>query len=166
LRTARLLLCLAATLAASCSHTPWPDEPVIPVELARTLNIESGDMFFAALTNRRRATARAEPVIAPGHQTEINVFAEDLQTGKATVGGTERAVAKWARRAYRVDVRVFLLDCAAGSAMPLPEVLVDMPVVVMSYAAAHFRPRSLPTTQCAIVAAVAIGAERVEGAIP
>jgi len=159
-------LLLGLTLVAGCSHSPWPDEPGIPVELARAENVESGDAFFAALTSRRHATARAEPVIAPRYQSEIRVFAEDLQVGKTTIGGAERAVAAWARRAYGVDVKTFLLDCSAARAMPIPDSLVEKPVVVMSYAAAHFRPRSLPSTQCALLVALVIGSERVEGATP
>jgi len=153
---------LGALLALACSHRPWPDEPGIPIELRRADNVEAGETFLSTVANRRRADNRTEPIVAPLYQEAIRPFAEDLQTGKTSVGAVERDVEAWARRAYRRDVKTFVLDCSAGSAMPLPPLMVETPSLVIAYAAAHFRPRSLPNAQCAIVAVVVVGSERVE----
>ncbi len=134
--------------------------------MSRADNIDSEEAFLTALADRRRTTQRTEPVVAQRYQSEIRVFAEDLQTGKITVGGAERAVGTWARRAYGTRVEVFILDCAAGRTMQLPDRLIEMPVVVMAYAAAHFRPRSLANAQCAILTAVVVGSATVEQARP
>ena len=152
---------LATWQAAGCSHTPWPDEPGIPVELERMANVDAGDTFFAALVNQRRAARLAEPVVAPGYQGEIRAFADDLQAGKTSIAAAERAVETWGRAAYKREVRTFVLDCSPGSAMRFPDFFVQAPVVVIAYAAAHFRPRSLPKTQCAILAVAIVGSERV-----
>jgi hypothetical protein len=158
-----LLAALAGgAVAASCSHSPWPDEPGVPVELARAENVNVGDGFLETLTNRRRAANRSAPIVAPRYQAEIQTFAEDLQAGKVSITGAERAIGKWARAAYRRDVTTFALDCSAGVNMPLPAELVEMPFVVISFAAVHFRPRSLPKPQCAILLTALVGSEQVE----
>jgi hypothetical protein len=164
LRPRRLLLgLLAAAAASSCSHSPWPDEPGVAVELVRAKNVDAADRFLTALTNRRRAANRAEPSVAPRYQDEIRTFAEDLQAGKISVADAEQAVKKWARAAYGRDVKTFALDCSAGASMQLPDALVATPFVVISFAAAHFRPRSLAKPQCAILMTALVGSERVEG---
>jgi hypothetical protein len=158
----RLLGLLAAAVASSCAHSPWPDEPGIPVEIVRFDNLNAGDAFFATLTDRRRAANREPPVTAPRYQSDIRAFADDLQAGKTSIRAAERAVEAWARAAYAREVKTFALDCSAGSAMPLPDLLVQTPVAVISYAAAHFHPRSLPKRQCAILGVVLVGSETID----
>ena len=155
-------LCLGVCLTIACSHRSWPDEPGIPVELVRAENVDAADTFLSTLTSRRRAEQRTPPIVAPGYETEMRGFAEDLQAGKTSAGGTEGAVAAWARSVYHREVKSFVLDCSAGSAMPLPAFLVEAPTLVIACAAAHFRPRSLPHRQCAVIAVVPVGSERVE----
>jgi hypothetical protein len=154
---------LGISLSLGCGHHPWPDEPGIPVDLVRADNVEAGDTFLASLTNRRRSASLAEPIIAPRYQGEIRTFAEDLQSGKTSVAEAERAIGAWARTTYGREVKTFALECASGSAMRLPDALVEMPFVVISFAAAHFRPRSVPGTQCAVLAAALVGSEPVAG---
>jgi hypothetical protein len=55
-------------------------------------------------------------------------------------------------------VASFVVDCAAPGGMELPSRLVEMPSAVISYAAAHFRPRSLGRDQCAVVVVAPVGA--------
>jgi hypothetical protein len=157
-----LIVLVGGGLAASCSHSPWPDEPGVPVALVRVENVNVGDLFLATLTNRRGAANLSAPIVAPRYQAEIQRFAEDLQAGTASITDAERAIRKWARAAYRRDVATFALDCSAGANMPLPAELVGTPFVVISYAAAHFRPRSLPQRQCAILLTALVGSEQVE----
>jgi hypothetical protein len=46
--------------------------------------------------------------------------------------------------------------------MKLPSALVERPVAIISYAAAHFRPRSLASDQCAVLVVALEGGEQVQ----
>ena len=45
--------------------------------------------------------------------------------------------------------------------MKLPSALVERPSAVVSFAAAHFRPRSLASDQCAVLVVALEGSEQV-----
>ena len=151
-----------AATAAGCAGHPWPDEPGVPVALSRAANVQSEDTFLAKLTAERRAANLPEPIVTPRHQEEIRKLAEDLQAGKLTASDAQRAITSWGRAAYQRDVSVWLVDCAPGDALKVPRPLVDRPSAVVSFAAAHFRPRSLVADQCALLVVAAEGAEQVQ----
>jgi hypothetical protein len=142
-------VCLA--LALSCASTPWPDEPGVPVGLGLAANVDAGDSFLTALTAARRAQNLPAPLVTPRYQSEIRLFAEDLQAGRTSAAGAKRAVERWGRLAYQRPVASWVLDCGSGQPPQLPPALAELPSAVVSYAAAHFRPRSLPRDQCAIL---------------
>jgi hypothetical protein len=144
---------------SGCAGPSWPDEPGIPVELSQAANVQAGDAFLAALTARRRSATLPAPIVAPRYQSDLRPIAEDLQAGKTSAAGAERAAAAWGRAAYARDVATFLVDCAAGDKMEVPSKLASMPSAVISYAAAQFRPRSLPKTQCVVIVVAVVGAE-------
>ena len=156
-----VLLSTAVAFAAGCAATPWPDEPGVPVALSRAANVQAGDTFIAKLTAERRASNLPPPVLTPRNQDGIQPFAEDLQAGKLTAAETLRAIDRWGRAAYQRPVAAWLVDCAAGDGMKLPHGLVDRPSAVVSYAAAHFRPRSLAGEQCAVLVVAIEGADQV-----
>jgi hypothetical protein len=141
-----------------CAGTPWPDEPGVPVALAQSENVQAGDAFLDALGARRRSLNLPAPIVTPRYQAELRVIAEDLQAGKTSAGGARQAAQTWGRTAYGQDVASFVVDCAAPGGMELPSRLVEMPSAVISYAAAHFRPRSLGRDQCAVVVVAPVGA--------
>jgi hypothetical protein len=114
------------------------------------------------LTSRRRAANLGAPILAPRHQDEIRAVAEDLQAGKLSAPAAEEAMRRWARAAYRREVKTFMVDCSMGPNMQMPTSLVTEPTLVLSYAAAHFRPRSAPAGQCAILGTMPVGTEAVE----
>jgi hypothetical protein len=157
---------LWAGLLLGCASSPWPDEPGVSVPLARADNVQAGDDFLAALTRRRTLANRPPPIVAARYQREIQVFAEDLQAGKTSAAGAQRAIAEWARGAYGRDVTTLSIDCAAGERMELPRKLVEMPSAAISYAAAHFRPRSLPGDQCAVLVVALVGSESITKMTP
>jgi hypothetical protein len=150
-----------SALVAGCASLPWPDEPGVPVALSRAANVQAGDAFIAKLTAERRTANLPPPLLAPRQQDEIRVFAEDLQAGKLTAGEARRAIERWGRTSYQRDVSAWMLDCAAGENMTIPRALVDRPSAVLSYAAAHFRPRSLAGDQCAVLVVAIEGSESV-----
>jgi hypothetical protein len=147
--------------AVGCASSPWPDEPGVPVALSRAANVQAGDTFIARLTAERRASNLPPPVLTPHNQDDIRAFAEDLQAGKLSAAEAQRAIDRWARAAYRRAVVTWLVDCAAGDGMKLPRALVDRPSAVVSYAAAHFRPRSLAGEQCAVLVVAVEGSEQI-----
>ena len=151
----------AASLSTGCSHSNWPEEPGVPVELVRSANIDSGDAFWNGLVAQRRAAGLNDPMLGPRYQEGIEKLAEEVQMGKLSVAQAERAVDAWARSAYHRDITTYALDCAAGRAMPVPSVLARAPFVAMAYAAAHFRPRSSAANRCVILAAAVSGQESV-----
>jgi hypothetical protein len=156
-------LVLVLVLASSgCAATPWPDEPGVPVALSQAQNVQAADTFLAALTARRRAGNLAAPVVTPRHQSDIRVFAEDLQAGKMSAPTALLTIERWGKVAYQRQVKGWVLDCGAGADMKIPDDLVEMPSAVISYAAAHFRPSSKPNDQCAILVVAVTGpGERV-----
>ena len=147
--------------ASGCAHQPWPDEPGVPVELVRSDNLAAEDLFLGMLTSRRREANLTPPIIAAPYQDQLRGLAADLQAGKASIPAAEEALVRWARATHRRAVKPFALDCSQGANMQMPPALVDEPALVISYAAAHFRPRSLPTPQCVVLGTVLAG-EAVE----
>ncbi len=147
-------VCLALTL--SCASTHWPDEPGVPVELGRAANVEAGDSFLAALTAARQARGLPAPLVTPRYQSEIRTFADDLQAGKTSAAGARRAIEGWGGVAYQHGVESWLVDCGKG-APQIPSALGELPSAVISYAAAHFRPRSLAADQCVVLVVAPTG---------
>jgi len=154
----RIVAPILMALASGCAHQAWPDEPGVPVELIRSDNLAAEDLFLDTLTSRRRAAHLGAPIVAAAYQDNLRNVAQELQAGTASVLAAEQALAKWARAAKKSDVKTFTLDCAAGANMQMPETLVNEPELVISYAAAHFRPRSLATPQCVVLGTVLPGA--------
>jgi hypothetical protein len=155
------VLFAAVAFVLGCARAQWPDEPGVPVALSRAANVQAGDAFIARLTAERRASNLPAPVLTPRGQDDIRLFAEDLQAGKLSAAEAQRAIDRWARAAYQRPVVAWLVDCAAGDGMTLPRALVDRPSAVVSYAAAHFRPRSLAGEQCAVLVVAIEGADQV-----
>ena len=152
---------IGAASVAGCAGHPWPDEPGVPVALSRAANVQADDAFLTRLTADRRAANLTAPLVTPSHQTDIRAFAEDLQAGKLTASEARSAIDRWGRAAYQRPVAVWLIDCAAGENMKLPSALVSRPSAVVSFASAHFRPRSLAADQCAVLVVAVEGAEQV-----
>ena len=147
----RLGVCLA--LCLSCASMPWPDEPGVPVALGRAENVDAGDSFLSALTASREKRGLSAPLVTPSYQSEMRAFAEDLQSGKTSAAGAQRAIEEWGGTTYHHPVQSWLVDC--GQRTPqIPATLGDLPTVVLSYAAAHFRPRSLAADQCVVLVVV------------
>jgi hypothetical protein len=155
------MILLSVAIAAGCAGLPWPDEPGIPVALSRAANAQTDEEFLTRLTAERRAASLPAPVLTPRHQDEIRNFAEDLQGGKLTAAEALRAIDRWGRAAYQRSVATWIIDCAAGDKMKLPGALVDRPSAVVSFATAHFRPRSLASDQCAVLVVALEGSEQV-----
>jgi hypothetical protein len=157
-------VCLALVL--SCASSPWPDEPGLPVAPGLAANFDAGDSFLTALTAARAARSLPAPLVTPRYQSEIRNFAEDLQAGRASVAGARRAIESWGRVAYQRPVASWLIDCGSGRAPQIPTVLAELPVAVVSYAAAHFRPRSLAHDQCAVLVVALEGGDEAVSAEP
>jgi len=153
--------CLALSLG--CASTPWPDEPGVPVALGQAANVEADDSFLTALTTARQAHGLPAPVVTPSYQSEIRNFAEDLQSGKTSAAGARRAIEAWGGVTYHHAVESWMVDCASG-APQIPSALGELPAAVVSYAAAHFRPRSLAADQCVVL--VVVPTSREEPARP
>jgi len=128
------------------------------VPVSRAANLQTEDQFIARLTAERQARNLPPPITAAQNQAGIRVFAEDLQAGKLSAPAAQRAIEKWGQAAYHRSITAWVLDCAAGDAMKLPGSLVDRPAAVVSFAAAHFRPRSSASDQCAVLVVGAEGA--------
>ena len=142
---------VSLAVALSCASNPWPDEPGLPVAVGLAANVDAGDAFLAALTAARAARNLPAPLVTPHYQSEIRNFAEDLQAGKTSAAGAQRAIEAWGRVAYRRPVASWLIDCGAGQPPKIPSALAELPSAVVSYAAARFRPRSMAADQCAIL---------------
>jgi hypothetical protein len=151
-----------ALLTISCASNPWPDETGVPVALVMSTNVDADESFLAALTAARAANNLAAPIVTPRYQDDIRNFAEDLQAGKTSTEGALRAIQTWGETAFHRKVKPWVLDCAAGRNMPLPSALTEMPTAVISYAAAHFRPKSMAADQCAILVVALTGTEAAE----
>jgi hypothetical protein len=143
-------------LGLSCATTPWPDEPGLPVELGRAANVEAGDAFLSALTTTRSTHGLPAPLVTPRYQSDIRTFAEDLQSGRTSAAGARRAIEAWGSAAFHRQVDSWVVDCGPGQPR-IPESLVERPAVAVSYAAAHFRPRSLGQDQCAVLVVAPTG---------
>jgi hypothetical protein len=141
---------LALALGAGCATTHWADEPGRSVPLSLAANEEMGDQFLNALTAARSANGLPAPVITPRYQSEIRNFAEDLQSGKTSAAGAQRAITAWGRNAFQSRVVAWALDCG-GPKPEIPDALATTPSAVVSYAAAYFRPQSSPADQCAVL---------------
>jgi hypothetical protein len=148
---------VSLALALSCASTPWPDEPGVPVELGRAANVEAGDSFLSALTAAREARGLAPPLVTPRYQSEIRTFADDLQAGKTSAAGARRAIEGWGRVAYQHSVESWLVDCTKGTPQ-VPPALGELSSAVMTYAGAHFRPRSMAADQCVVLIVAPTGA--------
>ena len=146
------------TLSLSCASTPWPDEPGVPVALARAANVDAADSFLTALTTARQAHGLPAPMVTPQHQSEMSSLAEDLQSGKTSAEGARLAIEAWGGATYHHAVETWLVDCANGPPK-IPAALGERPTIVLSYAAAHFRPRSLAADQCVVLVVVPTGAD-------
>jgi hypothetical protein len=157
-------VCLA--LALSCASNPWPDEPGLPVAVGLAANVDAGDGFLAALSTARAARSLPAPLVTPRYQSEIRNFAEDLQAGKTSATGAQRAIERWGRIAYRRPVASWLVDCGVGQPPQIPSALAELPVAVVSYAAARFRPRSLAADQCAVLVVALKGGDESVSAEP
>jgi hypothetical protein len=151
---------LAATVLG-CAGSGWPDERGVPVEAGSAQTIQVEERFLETLTSRRVGTTLPTPVVTPHLQPKIRQIAEFMGQGVLSAAGAQREALRWGALAYRGDVEAWVLDCRKGAGMALPRTLLVRPTAVISYAAAHFRPRSLASVQCAIVVVAAKGGERV-----
>ncbi len=158
--------CVCLALVLSCASSPWPDEPGLPVAVGLAANVEADDSFLAGLTAARAARSLPAPLVTPRYQSEIRNFAEDLQAGRTSAAGARRAIESWGRLAYRRPVASWLVDCGAGQPPQIPSALAELPAAVVSYAAAHFRPRSLARDQCAILVVALTGGDEAVSAEP
>jgi hypothetical protein len=156
-----LLRVAGVCLALSCATLPWPDEPGLPVAVGQTANVDAGEAFLAALTEKRREAGHPAPLVTPRYQADVRTFAMDLQSGKISAVVARRAIESWGQAAYQRTVEARVIDCGAGSQMPIPADLVELPSAVVSYAAAHFHPRSMAAEQCAVLAVWLTGSEPV-----
>jgi hypothetical protein len=150
--------CALAGSASGCASVPWPDEPGIPVAVSRAANLQTEDQFIARLTADRQAMNLPPPITAAQSQAGIRVYADDLQAGKLSAPAAQRAIEQWGKATFHRTISAWVIDCAAGDAMKLPGALVDRPAAVVSFAAAHFRPRSSAGDQCAVLVVAAEGA--------
>jgi hypothetical protein len=156
-------LCLVSLLwLSSCATMPWPDEPGVPIEVSQAANVDAGDTFLTALTEKRRVAGHPAPLIAPRYQGDLRTFALDLQSGKISAAVAQKAIQAWGQAAYQRAVDPWIIDCGAGSNMALPAKLVEQQTSVISYAAAHFRPRSMAAEQCAVLVVSLTGNQPVQ----
>jgi hypothetical protein len=146
-------------LLLACSTVPWPDEPGVPVAVSQVANVDAGETFLTLLTERRRQAGLPPPLVTPRYQSDIRKFADDLQSGKVSASGVRRAIESWGHAAYQREVETWILDCGPGEKTQVPAALIELPSAVISYAAAHFHPRSLAREQCAILAISLSGTE-------
>jgi hypothetical protein len=142
---------LVAALALGCAGAGWPDEPGVAVALGHVQNVRAVETFVETLTARRFGEAVPEPIVAPSRQLGLRPIAQKLQAGVLSAAQARHAAERWGRSAYHGDVEAWILDCSTGRDMWLPGPLVHRPTAVISYAAAHFRPRSVPSEQCGII---------------
>ena len=157
---------LGLSLTLSCASTPWPDEPGLPVAVGLAANVDAGDSFLTALTAARAAHSLPAPLVAPHYQSEIRNFADDLQAGKTSAAGAQRAIESWGRVAYRRPVASWLVDCGAAQPRQIPSALAELPVAVVAYAAARFRPRSLAADQCVVLVVAPKSGDEASSAEP
>jgi hypothetical protein len=82
-------------------------------------------------------------------------------TGDRATASSSFAENPLGRAAYRRPITAWLIDCAAGENMKLPARWSTAPAAVVSFASAHFRPRSLAADPCAVLVVAIEGAEQV-----
>jgi hypothetical protein len=152
---------LAVGLTA-CAGTYWPDEGGVAVEVRSAQNARVEEAFLDALTLRRADTTLPVPATTPHLQRQLRELAEALQKGQLSADGAQREAQRWGRAVYHGEVEAWVLDCREGEKMDVPATLTHRPTAVISFAAAHFRPRSLAEVQCAVIVVAASSAERVE----
>jgi hypothetical protein len=138
-------------LVGACATSRWPDEPGKPVPVAMAENVEAADQFFDALTAARQQRGLAPAVTVPRYQSEIRNFADDLQQGKTSAPGAQRAIRTWGQLSFQAPVDTWLVDCGPGHPPELPDPLLSAPTVVLAYGAAHFHPTSAPADQCVVL---------------
>jgi hypothetical protein len=145
-----LFTALALAFGPGCATTNWADEPgkAVPVSLAA--NTEAGDQFLNKLTAARSAHGLGAPIVTPSYQTEVRNFADDLQSGKTSAPGAQRAITAWGRYTFQNRVDAWAIDCGSQAA-DLPSELVKVQTAFISYAAAYFRPQSSASDQCAVL---------------
>jgi hypothetical protein len=161
----RALLVLAIA-SAGCATVRWPDEPGVPVPGCHSRSIETTARFIERLTVARQQTMMPAPIETPSYQRSISKIAAALQDGVISVARAQDELERWGRAVYRGGVDALILDCADATAAALPASLVTPPTAVISYAAAYFRPRSLPSEQCVILVVISVGTEPVMAEIP
>jgi hypothetical protein len=162
----RRVFAMFASLLAGCASVRWPDEPGVPVATSCALNARIGDEFLDQLTIRRTGRAMPAPIVTPRYQKTLRLLADKLQEGAISVQKAQDVSEEWARRVYHGRVDTWVLDCDSGREMWIPSDLVTSPAAVISYAVARFRPRSLPTDQCAIIVVNATAGDRVVSLSP
>jgi hypothetical protein len=150
-----------AGVLAGCAGPGWPDERGVPVAASSAETNHAEDLFLETLTSRRAGTTLPMPAVAPQLQPKIRQIAEFMRQGILSAVGAEREALRWGAAAYHGDVEAWVLDCNKGAEMALPRTLLDRPTAVITYAAAHFHPRSLASVQCAIILVAAKGGEHV-----
>jgi len=149
-RRALLTAALGLTVGA-CASSRWPDEPGKPVTVSMMTNVDAGEQFLNALAAARQQRGLSAPIVTPGYQSGIRNFGEDLQAGRTSAPGAQRAIEAWGRVTYQAPVQAWLLDCTGGRTPEVPEALIEAPSAVVSYTAAQFRPASATTDQCAVL---------------
>lgn len=141
----------ALLLGGACATSRWPDEMGKPVPVSMAENVEAGDQFLNALTDARQKRGLPAPVTVPRYQSDIRNFADDLQQGKTSAPGAQRAIKAWGQVTFQAPVDTWLIDCSPGHAPEVPESLATTGSAVVSYAAAHFRPNSATSDQCVVL---------------
>ncbi len=154
----RFVIVALAASAGACATSRWPDEPGKPVPVSLSENVEAGDQFLNALTAARQQKGLPAPVTVPQYQDDMRVFAGDLQSGKTSAPGAQRAMQAWGETKFHARVDSWLVDCSPGHQLELPDPLVSAETtVVVTYAAAHFHPNSAGADQCVVLVAARRG---------
>jgi hypothetical protein len=154
----RFVLVALAASAGACATSRWPDEPGKPVPASLAENVEAGDQFLNALTAARQQKGLSAPVTVPQYQDDLRAFASDLQAGKTSAPGVQRALQAWGDAKFHARVDSWLVDCSPGHPLEVPEALVNAETtIVVAYAAAHFHPNSASADQCAVLVAARRG---------
>jgi hypothetical protein len=154
----RFVIVALAASAGACATSRWPDEPGKPVPASLAENVEIGDQFLNALTAARQQKGLSAPVTVPQYQDDLRAFASDLQSGKTSAPGAQRALQAWGETKFHARVDSWLIDCSPGHQLELPDALVSADAtIVVAYAAAHFHPNSAQADQCAVLVAARRG---------
>jgi len=163
---ARAYVVLACALGAACASSPWPDERGVAVPVSYAENARAVDAFLEALTAARAGTTLPAPRVTPRFEPRVRRIAEALQAGEASAPAALENARRWGAAAFGRPVEAWLFDCRPGARPSLPRALTSPPVVSIAFAAAHFRPRSWATEQCALVVVDTGGVEQVRAVGP